>query len=172
MLVSVLSPGPSLANVTREDLSDSLIIGVNRAVHHLRCDWWCFGDDRMYRTYKPDYPVEITTNEEMRRRLKLEVAVTWESLYPSYSPETRWYQFSFTAAIAIAASLGATQVNVYGCDWAGASDFDGHRYTFKDEEAEKTRTPDRWERERGIYQRTIEMLANQGVKVNRINGNL
>lgn len=165
MTAIVLSPGPSLSRVTRHDLTGDVTIGVNRAVHALPCDWWAFGDDRMYRTYPAGYPLKISTNDESKRRLNLTDCLTWESI-PLDVPQ--WRLFSFTAAIVTAWHLGASTIRIYGCDWAGVSDYDGHQYQFKDESAAVTRQPDRWERERNIYDAVVAELVKRDVKVERI----
>lgn len=175
MIAAVLSPGPSLARWTDDDIPGLLRVGVNRAVHYLQCDVWCCGDDRLYREYPVDYAPRISTSEETIRRLKLadtSNCIIWERLFTTYTPASHWMIYSFTAALVTAASLGATDIRVYGCDWAGVEDFDGHKYTFTGEPAEVTRTDKRWENERRFYFETTQMLESMGVSVTRINGNL
>ena len=164
MIATILSPGPSLSLVTEEETRDTTIIGVNRAVRYMVCDWWVFSDDRVYRNYPSDYTLKVFTNEETQRRLNRKFDLTHESLYHKYTPG--WHIYSFTAAVILAAELGADTVRVFGCDWKGCEDFDGHRYQFPGETAELTRTADRWQREREVFDKTITLIP--GVRVERI----
>lgn len=168
MTASVLSPGPSLSRVTDADLVDTTVFAVNRAAHFRRCDWWCFGDDRMYCTYPLDYAPRLATCAETARRLGLEQVLTYEELFDNYSPSALWMIYTMNAALVIAASQGAKRIRLYGCDWSGVADFDGHQYQFKGEEAAITRTPKRWENERRMFDSTVAMLAEKGVSVERV----
>ena len=168
MVASVLSPGPSLARVTRADVDGTMIFAVNRAAHHLKCDWWVFGDNRMYTTYPIDYTPRLASCAETKRRLCLANCLTYEELFPEYRPDAMWMIYTCNAALVIAASQGATTIKLYGCDWDGVQDFDGHLYTFAGEEAELTRTAKRWDNERRMFDSTVAMLAEKGVKVERI----
>lgn len=170
MIASVLSPGPSLARVTPADVADTLTIGVNRAplMHH--CDWWAFGDNRIFGEpeYQPGYPIKMFTCAESKRRLGLVDCLTYEELFNNYTPSALWMIYTMNAALVLAASQGAKTIRLYGCDWKGTEDFDGHKYTFKGEEADITRTPKRWENERRMFDSTVAMLAEKGVKVERV----
>lgn len=161
MIASILCPGPSLAKLTQAQIDATTVIAVNRAAHRVRCDWWVFLDDRIWKTYPLDYRPKICATREVERRIDEKFELTTDELRDQFSPAAGWTIYSFTSAIVLAAHLGAARAVIYGCDWAGHADFDGHLYRFSNEHAEQTRSDDRWKREREIFERTCALLAGQ-----------
>lgn len=169
MTAAVLCPGPSLSKlVERPDCG--VVIAVNRAVFHpIRCDWWAFTDDRVFRTYQPEYRPKWFTTQETERRASINGDLTYEALMPIY-PATRtgWTLYTMDAALVLAAHLGAKLIKLYGCDWSGKKDFDGHKYKWHDTDPiQQQRVGERWQREKIIYIRTKELLAEKGVVIER-----
>lgn len=161
----VLCPGPSLAAMTA--WPNCLTIGVNRApliVRNLgKVDWWVFTDPRVAVKYAPDYAPRIFTSADSRDKLRLPNALTYEQV-----GTPRECTYTATAALMLAAHLGATQIDVFGADMTGTADADGHEYDFHDEPAKVTRTPERWNGEAEIWQRVADSLAERGITVRRI----
>lgn len=75
-------------------------------------------------------------------------------------PPVQWGLFTFTAAIVYAAWRGATEIDVFGADWAGKLDLDGV-------EAGRTRSDERWKLERAIFGVLQIELGKKGVALNR-----
>lgn len=89
-----------------------------------------------------------------------------EFLVNTYSPDgtVDWRSFSATAALIVAAHLGAKVIDVYGADWTNQPDFDGKSINLAPHE----RAPERWKEERQIWDAVGGYLTSQGISVNRI----
>ena len=169
MTAAVLCPGPSLASLIDRPVCD-VVIAVNRAaLHPIRCDWWAFTDDRVFRNYPLGHRPKYFTTQETERRAKISGDLTYEALMPLYSAtRTGWTMYTMDAAMILAAHLGAKLIKLYGCDWSGTKDFDGHKYKWHDTDPiQQQRVDERWKREKIIYIRTKELLAEKGVVIER-----
>jgi len=170
--VAILSAGPSLGQSIIRPGYD-LTIGVNSAVEVFPCDWWCFADVATAIRVRPCVMTgSIFTSETEWSRLD-GLAVWRKDELSGYQVEfferveipgfvnSKWHTYSVTAALALAAHLGASEVDVYGHDMAGAVDHAGHDMRF-------TRTDARWEIEGRIWSLLCARLARDGVEVRRI----
>lgn len=162
----ILAPGPSLASYIPRDAD--LIVGVNRAATFQACDAWVAGDTPLIEQIHqkvigaPLLVTSIETFDTLRdhRALWRGDFQCWTSMLELCPHGLQWTMFSFTAAIVFAAWRGATDIQVFGCDWAGKADFDG-------ELAGKNRSDDRWALERQIAENICEWLKVRGVSVKR-----
>lgn len=163
MNAAILCPGPSLASAPGQPCD--LRIGINRAVLHQRCDWWSMVDDYPYRNYRPSYPLCVFTIKETLRRLGSidEPTVLHEDLYgfAPTSPALSWSTYSHSAALILAAFLGATEIHVAGCDMAGIADFDGTT------DPHNRRDDARWKVERAVIASVDRWLVDRGIEVSR-----
>ena len=166
---TILCPGPSLTTYNPPTRPD-LVIAVNRAASVALCDWWSMLDAHTFgRTQCIGHPKilcgpqvrgEIKSSNPTRAPLhqfrdKRELAVTFPEAKPYLS-------FSFSAAIWLAVEQGATEIQCFGADFGGEADWDGHTSD------RNCRTPERWTRERGLYEKLRELLAGRGVAVERV----
>lgn len=161
MTAAILCPGPSLANLQALPPCD-VSIAVNRAALRFACDWWAALDHPLFRAIDAQVmgsPLLLTRRED-RKRHSTRAGIDTETL-EAWLPHmpTRWGLFSMTAAMVLAASLGAKRIDIYGCDWAiGAADFDGHQFETN------RRQEDRFALEREVYAATVNAI---GVEVTR-----
>ncbi len=175
MKAIVLSPGPSLARYTPRPAD--LVLGVNRAAKFFPVDCWICGDSPCIEN--PDAPGNAPLYEQVIGSpllVSFDVSLdtlrqhgwTWrgdtfawrqlESFLPRKPHDWEWC--TFMVAIVYAAYRGATEIEIYGCDWAGKNDLDGI-------EAGKNRSDARWEHERNLYAGIVAQLAERGITVTR-----
>jgi len=168
MRAQILCPGPSLPAAPSRDGYD-VVLGVNRAVGVAPCDYWVMLDGALvWRISRPvGHPV-IVCSHSMHKEL-------WDNYLDSrdhkwldamsfkdkYCTSMEWAIFSATTAVICAASLGATQIDMWGADMAGTREFDGPM------PERATRNEARWEREARILDRISNHLWTRGVKVER-----
>ena len=156
----ILLAGPSLANLDTAPVAD-LTIGVKRAALRFPCDWCVVLD---HPDLKSDWFANVTaplllTRREYRPAYTMRDGTDCETLYGllPHMP-TKWACFSSSAALVLAAHLGAETVTAYGADF-GESDtlaeFDGY------ESREKNYTPHRWQFERECWNATATALGLQ-----------
>jgi hypothetical protein len=89
--------------------------------------------------------------------------VTCEDLYRDVDPSPGWATYSATAGLILCAWLGATEIRVYGADWADdAPDWDGHQ------DPENRRKATRWSEESEYWNKAVRFLAGNGVTVERV----
>lgn len=166
--VAVLCPGPSLLKHRNTFERFPLKIGVNRApviLQDFRCDWWCAADHRLIETpeYQPSYPIQLFTMAESAKQLKTrEPSALFEDVFDRFGHEGKWECFSATAALILAADLGAKVITVFGADMVGTADADGHEYANPN-----LRNEWRWENEREKWRLTCELLSHFGVEAVR-----
>jgi hypothetical protein len=155
MTAAILCPGPSLANLEVIPACD-VSIAVNRAALRFACDWWAALDAPFVRANRPlGSPLLFT-----RRENRIDAAVYFEDVYPF--PNQAQSYFTFPGALSLAAHLGATRIDVYGCDWAvGQPDFDGRQPD------EANRSAARFAREREHFDQLTHWLNAKGIEVIR-----
>lgn len=163
--VAILSPGPSLKQYPGRSGYD-LLIGVNRVVSAIECDWWSamdilmvteempFGQPRLFTIM--DTETSIPPLIKLRRFKEI---LTHEEM--TINPGTGWNIFSAPAALMLALHLGATSIDAWGCDMEGTSDWDGLN------DIPYSRHNERWIRERAIWIKTTEFIRSYGVSVVR-----
>ena len=176
MRLAIISNGPSARLFDEAERSDfDLVAGVNWTVKRWLCDWWVFCD---YVTFQDTVPLgkpalflkraalrKIHTHSKpgtSQRLLEHEVIVAHEdgADIPIEPNVGFWNNFSGPAALGLAIHLGADRVTVFGADMSGDMDHAGRVGT--------SRTPDRWERERGIWAASVAYLHQIGISVQRI----
>jgi hypothetical protein len=168
MRAVLLCPGPSLARLTCVPDSE-LSIGVNRAATAFAVGVWACCDLPAIEQWHEQVigSPTLVCGQEAWDNLR-DRKITWRgetcfsaSMASYCPPGMNWTMFSSTVALIHAAFRGATQIDVYGCDWAGTADFDGVQ-------AGKNRSPDRWKLEREIWQNVlVPWLAARGVTITR-----
>lgn len=164
MRVAILAPGPGLERY--KDDGYGLRIGVNRAVTRFACDWWAALDYQTIGEVTPcGWPMVFTTAESVaalaRRGVTLDGYLTFEELVTDISRDTRWPMYSATAAIALAQSLGASSIDVWGAPMIGESDFDGTTGL------RNNRSRERWALERRIVACLFHWLRKHRIEIKR-----
>lgn len=170
MRAAVCCPGPSLDPDRVRRGGFEVVIGVNRAVEAVRCDWWCFGDPQPFGWFQPvgEPPPALAVGPNC---LKHVLAEPWAKRFKvAYRGEDRtqglawaelgrrpagrgWMTFSFTAAIVLAANFGARRIDCFGADLAGETDFAGRWAERRDEK--------RWPIERYWLAWTLSWIRRQ-----------
>lgn len=168
MKAAVLCPGPSLIEF-RGGTGYGAVIGVNRAAAYTPCDWWVICDEQTFAMCVPLGSPSVVCDQDclarLLRKYPRSADYAWldrEHDWPPRKGPCRWWRFSATSALVLAARLGATHVDCYGVDWRGACDWDGYTHSGQ------CRTVTRWADERQVWQSTVDTLAERGVTVERI----
>jgi len=164
MNATLLCPGPSLANYCRQ--GRGIVVGVNRAVEAFTCDVWAATDwpliDRTTPLGAPMLFTIVATRDALARKGRgyPHAITTHDDVAGGVVTNARhpWTKYTACAALAYLAWGGATQVDVWGADWAGATDWDGH--TAKSD----NRTTERWRDEQRIWDGVV---ASYGLTVTR-----
>lgn len=163
MRAAVLAPGPSLlaSYVSGADLT----VGVNRTAAAFPVDVFACLDlplalDLWLAVPAPAWlTLSATAASVERRGLSSREVVTVESL-DGFCPVPNWRIYTAPAAVVYAAWRGATEIRIFGMDWAGQRDWDGAR-------AGENRSESRWERERAIWRDVAGWLAARRVTVTK-----
>lgn len=162
MNARILCPGPSLAAYEPDDFGGP-IIGINRAATAYACDWWaCIDLETVLANAKqvkgkPGLLTNHATAQSLPHFAEIRLI---ESLFDAWPRTPAAYSiYSATSGAVLAAALGATVIDVYGCDLAGTLDWDGTA-------AGKWRTDDRWKSERELWMLLRDVLAGRGVTLN------
>src|SRR5688572_29544265 len=143
MRAAVLAPGPSLARLESMPPCD-VSVSINRAILRFPGSTvWAVTDYPVIRNHcelfgtAPRILTRRQTYADVRHRLaRFPAVVLVEDVRPA--PDgTAWQLKTLTCAMVFAGSLGATAVDVYGCDWSGTEDYDGAA-------AGEDRSPERW----------------------------
>lgn len=174
MKIAILSPGESLKRFNPAWIIDNKydrIIGINRVVSKFKCDWWSALDILTCQNINPvGEPALFTIQTTATRLTGFNCILTHEELVQhggAYVPDDiEWSKFSATAALILANQLRGSRpkdrndvIECWGCDMKGSKDWDGTNTLY-------TRTPERWERERVIWEKIVNFLEkNINVKV-------
>lgn len=166
MKAALLCPGPSLAKTFDPGFS-GLRVGVNYAAVGYPCDVWAAPDYPMVRDNHakvlgtPKWLTRRQTAIDIGKRVRFTDVVHTEDLSCPWKPFTLK---TATCAMVLLATLGATDVKVYGADWKpDAPDFDGVQRG-EDRSAERFRV------EREIWEKVVEWMNGKGITVERIIG--
>lgn len=183
MKAVVLCPGPSLAKFTG---CEHLTIGVNRAglnkqvgpsyaetlgrISGFACDWWAATDYPLIRDYQALGKPKLFTSRQTANDIKGKFDHLFSGIAAKEDigvpfNEVPWTIYTATSALVLAYHLGATEIEVYGCDFAGVADWDGHSYQWKGNEAWRTRGGAKWDAQAANWKKTVEFLAGKGVTV-------
>jgi len=170
--VTILCPGPSLANAPQVD---GIVYGINRAAilrpvtHWVALDWISDlpgGGIINWALQVQGSPELITSKNSKESLLRkgfkwptpiTEIESSWNYLDPH---KNRFSIYSATSALVYAASMGAKRIDIYGMTMAGTQDADGIVAGYN-------RTPARWEMESQIVSNLIAILNERGIEVRR-----
>lgn len=151
MRAAVLSAGLSLRQTYDPGADYDVRIGVNSAAAAFPCDWWACGDVSTFDRVEPiGLPVLFTISDAMeqyrkransRDRIDDFRLVTWSSVACGLGAPACWTNWSITAAIGLAAHLGAKAVDVFGHDMRGTVDVTGHELATREEKFGTKRSP-------------------------------
>lgn len=167
MQVALLSAGPSLLRTFEDSFEFDVRIGVNRAAEKFRCDWWAVGDWQAIVGHgmaalqplgDPQVFTLDTSIESMDLR-SLRVAkplAGFKSTCGYLNPPIRWATWSATAGVVLARHIGATSLDVFGVDMSNTPDVCNKP---------GRHGPDRWQRERPVWEACIQWIRSQGVRV-------
>lgn len=165
MRAVIVSQGPSAARYRHQDGKGAVRIGVNAIVARHACDWWVSGDAGPLRSVQPLGKPRIFTTPRAWRELDRStsdpavllcdaLAIPWRSgLMP-------WFLTSGPLALALAIHLGADEIDAWGCDMTGSSDFAGG--------TNASRADGRWEQERETWSELCRLARVGGCNVRRI----
>lgn len=169
MRCAVACPGPSLSAVGELEGYEA-VLAVNGAAQCVASTHWVFLDNGCWRKYKPIGQPVICTSRLVRvvlarRSPELNdwafVDALFEDQRNTINRSIRWSCFSSPTALVVAQHLGATSIDVFGCDMQGTSD------CFGSELDAIHRQPDRWKDELAIWEATANELRSVGIEVTR-----
>ena len=173
--LAIISNGPSAKLFDRHgrDVFDH-VVGVNWTVTRWACDWWCFCDWTTFAETRPLGLPRIFLKRTAKEKISTHAPAGTDIRFADYDaviheevvdiPMAKeigfWNNFSGVAALGMALYLQADRVTVFGADMNGDLDHSGL--------VGNSRTEDRWDRERGIWNASVEYLWKQGINVERI----
>ncbi len=140
---------------------------MNRAATFTLCDWWAFLDYTVFAQVLPPgkpkiFTTVISAETSAIHGRPFKPDMTLDSIMGNYMAGG-WTIYTATASLALAAHLGATQIDVYGADWEpDAPDWDGVML------ASNTRHADRWAQERVLWDQLCGHLNEKGITIERI----
>ena len=168
MTYAILAPGPSLCATFDAADHEGPIITVNRAALAYASEIWASTD---YPIIRNNYEsIKGTPNLLTRRQTASDLPAHRKSRFPRVElvedivgipAKLGWQEKTMTCAIMFAFVNGATEIDVYGCDWAGNLDYDGTK-------AGEDRSEARWAKERAVFEGIADWLKERGVEVRRI----
>jgi hypothetical protein len=174
MIIAICSPGQSMVRRWAErNAPHDLVLTVNAAAKVVESDWVCAADKVWYRglfgdTAKRPRIGYLTAPDAINDAKAYDPGKEmrdWPSvpLIGRHHEQGRPIAWSIQSAMCFAAQLGARHVILYGADGAkSVGTIDASGYKGED------RTDDRWAREERDMAFTTEMLAGEGISVERI----
>lgn len=177
MIAAVYCPGPSLCSGFPSPDNYDATWAVNTALKLVKTDWLAAGDIPIFRGIlgenRPKIGVltmggtaEILQKDPVWASFPL---VPWADvpLIDEHEKRGRPLSWSVQTALCHASHLGATQVDLYGCD-VFRSDFDPWQTTDATGYEGEDRNRTRWDREREDLRLTFALLFEHGTTVLRI----
>lgn len=163
MRVAIISAGPS-AKKTWNGGKYAWTIAVNMGLAVHPCDWLVAGDAncilQQLGEKRPTYGVWTMADEVKNvHALWPNTTVNRFDTLDGVVLLPRPFNWSSQGALAVALSLYATEVDLYGCDMSESKDVAGYG---------DYHCADRWERERRDLKDSIDLLASRGCTVRRI----
>lgn len=156
MEIEILCPGPSLTQTYKPSLLRC--IAVNRAALWFDADWWAALDGPFVKEVRGS--VKGSPKLFTKRENRIEAAAYFEDVYPFRNDAGSYY--TTPAALALAVHLGATRIDVYGCDWAiDQPGLGGFEHIAAD------RSESRFAREREHFMEITDWLNVKGIEVTR-----
>lgn len=147
--IAILCPGPSLLTTWAPcdiGLYDQ-VIAVNAATR-LPHDWWLSHDREAFPMFAPLAETRVGVCTWLKvweeTRCFLPKGLLWRNSEQLPGITRSYFHNSGLAAIGLAVQLGATAVDLFGCDRAGSNDFIS-------QDNSEGRTPVRWQDENEIY---------------------
>ena len=181
MRVAIACPGPSLSRTVegpgfaRARAYDA-VIGVNKAVEAVACDWWVFADRQCFGWFTPTrgqaglWPRLCVGPGVMDHIFAEPYGEDFRAVFQDRGSEARkltttpagrgWMTFTTAIAIVLGQKLGATTITLVGCDLAGERDFTGQPWPRRD--------ATRWHLERTHLGWVIRWCRSRGAAVKRI----
>jgi hypothetical protein len=145
--------------VAEHDLRPGLWIAVNRAILRFRVDWFvCLDGETLEGLLENCNGARVCTTMAAAM-LYDDEAVTVEHLWEKVPAGTGFSNYSATTAAALAWTLGASDIEIYGADMSGAMDFDGTTPPGCD------RSPSRWAIERGVWSNLGAWIRGTGCEL-------
>ena len=178
---AVLCPGPSLvAYPGPAAYTPGCRVAVNRAAGRVASDFWICLDAHTFRWVQEDFggpvgsPV-LVCEHSARNAIVSEypsaaemVHLSVREIFPGpIDGRVVWRPYGFAVAIVLAADLTAPpsgrprRIDCWGIDWSGLADFDGFSHQ------SQKRGLDRWAKDRRTFDRLAELLAAEGVRLER-----
>jgi hypothetical protein len=177
--VAIVSAGPSLAGGPALPLRDyDAVIGVKFAAGLYPCSHWAAIDAPVIRETRPLAAPEVlfTRRDQWARACRLEpdlaarygaaVRFVEDVEFPRFIAR-KWRLYTSGAAVVLAWSLGAREVDVFGHDMAGTGDCRGVEGD-GDVLRKGGRTDARWAQERAIWALLTDRLAEDGIPLRRV----
>lgn len=165
----ILSQGPS-ARLYDGGYADRLVC-VNRQAALWPCDWWAFNDAATFRQVEPKGNPALWTKaavlseladanvDQLARFRGYSHRLHEEAVISLWDLEARWNLYSGLAAFGLAIIERPDELDLYGYDMTGSTDFGG--------QANSTREPARWEVEARIFDRLLACARRAGIVVRR-----
>lgn len=171
MIAAILCPGPSLAHRPRSLALGQfpITIAVNRAIDHATTHWLVAGDGHtFYRLGNlpsvgvVTFPDVIASPSHLPPWIQDRFhRVQWRSWRDVPFIGNGCHNWGSICAMALAVDLGATRIELIGCDLRGNLEFDGQVV----HHAIADRSADRWQRETAELTLTCAILAARGISV-------
>lgn len=165
MQATVYVPGiPDEQLAAIEPIGD-IVIGVNRAAALVECTHVIALDWPVARSVQPlGSPRRIISRTAIQFAQATEGVTPTpdgviEDIFAAYPRKVPWSAHTLTAALVLAASLGATQIYVIGLDDDGPSDIEGHPLPELAENETRVR------HDLIIFDQTVKYLEEKGVQV-------
>ncbi len=172
MKALILCPGPSLRAYLANPVGGDVVIAVNRAAEAVAADWLCAIDADALLGFRPEGRPRIFTTAQSMTRFRSEQPgraskfsmLSFEALYHQLAiPRApRWDMFSATAALVLAHWLGASEIEIFGCDWRGENDWDG-----TPPGRPGSRSISRWKSEQHKFHHIASALSRLGCTIRR-----
>lgn len=168
----ILAPGSSIALYKPDEHADATIIGVNRIVAFHEVDYWVTSDiiaiEGVFAEGGSKNPKAIMVTGKLDSR-NPEVAALIKRHRDSGGGYTScrqaWYKlpkplwvkcnWSVVVALGVAYSLGGIDIQCYGMDWSGKSDWDYAQSGF----SEAQRKDGRWAKEAADWQAAVDWIG-------------
>jgi hypothetical protein len=166
MKAVIFAPGPGLSAFPTDTPRD-VTLGINRAVNAVPCDYAVILDHEAWPKVqpkgKPIWVCLFIQHDEGIEKGNQSADYPWVDIQSIRFPRPiLWSVYSTTAAIAMACHLGATEIETWGVDWNGCTDWDG-KYS-----SELGRSEDRWRCERAMCHVIATMAEARGCTVRRM----
>ena len=173
--IALVSNGPSAVKFDDARGVYDCVIGVNLAATKWQCDWWCFSDFQMFEKAIPKGTPAIFTKRAVVQKIRENpvLAKRFEQRNGLLLHEdirrakadicvSMWNVWSGCAALGLVWHFKPKRVDVYGVDLGGIDDFTGN-------ENSRDRTPWRWNEEKKIWNRMVDVLVDRlGIEIVRI----